>query len=354
MYQYPNNNYNNGIPPYQNGVNPYQQQQYNEYMRRQMHYNMLRRKEKNELIINGIVIGATLLSFLFIQSIIIVVFQKTPYYNIYEESGMLQNAANVIIVHLLSLAVPFSIMALILKKRFTGPLIPVKKLGAAKMTAWIFAGLCGAVGANVFTSYVIKFVDTLGYELSQPEFKKPDSAFAILISVVAVAVVPGIFEEYALRCCTLGALRKYGKGFAVVAVSIVFGLIHGNVIQFIFAFIVGVILGYITIVTDNVIPAMVIHACNNGFSVLNDALTYYSGTKIANYVTGAVMIAAVTLGIISLIYLLVKKEFLPTGEKPEKKPYELSFGTKLLCLLPGLALPFAILIAMTTMYIKHK
>ncbi len=315
---------------------------------------MLRRREKNELIINGIVIGSAILAFIIIQSVIVIVLHGSSIYSLYEESGIFQNASNVIIVHLLSLALPFSIMALILKSRFTGPLVPAKKIGAAKMSAWVCVGLGGAIGANFITSYIIKLVDILGYELTQPELKKPDSAFAVFISFIAIAVVPGIFEEYALRCCTLGVLKKYGKGFAVVAVSVVFGLIHGNVIQFIFAFIVGLVLGYITIVCDNVIPAMIIHACNNGFSVLNDALTYYSGVKIANYVTGGIMVAFIVLGIISLIYLAVKKEFLPKRELTEKKPYELSSGVKFLCLLPGLAIPFGLLIAMTSMYIKHK
>lgn len=49
-----------------------------------------------------------------------------------------------------------------------------------------------------------------------------------------------------MRCCALGIVKKYGKAFGVVAVSIVFGLIHGNIIQFIFATLVGLILGYVT------------------------------------------------------------------------------------------------------------
>ncbi len=352
MYQYPYNQ--NGNYPYQNGVNPYQQQQYNEYMRRQLEINRLRRKEISELIVNGVVIGAAILAFLLVQSVIVVAFQKSSLYSLYEESGIFQNAFNIITVHVLSLGVPFSIMALILKNRFIGPLIPTKKLGAAKMSAWVALGLGASLCANIITNYVIRFVEVLGYELSQPELKKPDSVLAIVVSFFAIALVPGIFEEYALRCCTLGVLKKYGKGFAVVAVSIVFGLIHGNIIQFIFAFMVGLVLGYITIVTDNVIPAMIIHAGNNSLSVINDAVLYFSGKQIATYVTGAITIAIAVCAVISLIYLLVKKEFLPKMNNGENKPYEVSLGIKFLCLLPGFALPFGMLIYLTTFYIKHK
>lgn len=71
-----------------------------------------------------------------------------------------------------------------------------------------------------------------------------------------------------MRCCCVQLLRKYGNGFAVLSISIVFGLLHGNVIQFVFAFLVGLILGYITVKTDSVVPAILVHALNNGMSVI--------------------------------------------------------------------------------------
>lgn len=68
-----------------------------------------------------------------------------------------------------------------------------------------------------------------------------------MIALIGTAIVPAICEEFAMRCCCVQLLRKYGNGFAVLSISIVFGLLHGNVIQFVFAFLVGLILGYITV-----------------------------------------------------------------------------------------------------------
>lgn len=83
-----------------------------------------------------------------------------------------------------------------------------------------------------------------------------------------------------MRCCALGLLKNYGKAFGVVSVSVVFGLLHGNVIQFIFAFLVGLVLAYITIKTESIIPAMCIHALNNGMSAVSDTVNYAAGKEV--------------------------------------------------------------------------
>ncbi len=369
MNQYPNNfnypgnqnNQNNQYyqynqyPPYPNGYYP-PNHQYNAEMQERLRINMLRRKERNAIIADGFIIGATIIAMIVVEFIVVLMLQKSDAYAVYNSSSTFQNFFNVIAVHLLSLAVPFSLMALILKKRFTTPLIPTKKIGAAKTAAWVAVGMGVCMAANFITNGVIKLFDIFGYKLTQPELIKPDSIIALISVFISTSLVPAIFEEYAFRCCTLGVLRRYGKGFAVVAVSIVFGLIHQNVIQFVFAFLVGLILGYVTVVTDSVIPAMIIHGINNGISVLGDVVTYFSKSdKLANTVEGYVIMAFIALSIAGLIYLIVNRELLPKKEEiKEEKPYKISFGVKLACLLPGFAIPFLILIAFTSQFIQKK
>jgi membrane protease YdiL (CAAX protease family) len=199
--------------------------------------------------------------------------------------------------------------------------------------------------ANYVTSFIVALFKVFGYELTQSSSLDVDSPLTCIALIFSTAIVPAVCEEFAMRCCTLGALRKYGKGFSVFAVSIVFGLLHGNVIQFVFAFLVGLILAYITVRTDNVIIAMFVHGFNNGMSVLQDILGYAINENFAQNVASVVFVLWEILGILALIYLLVKKELLPPKTpKAPKDPYALSFGTKLLCLLPGFFVPFVLLI----------
>ena len=400
MNQYPSNNYqnnqNNPYPPYQpvpptqgnaqynpygqgnqynqynqynnpNAQNPYQQYGYtNPYYQRQyspelqnmMQESALRRKEKNSLILSGVVIGGALILQLVIEVVFIMLLRVLKLDSIYNTSATFQNCFNVIVVDLFGLGVPFTIAALILKKNFreaSVPLIPTEKLGAAKTAAWTALGMGSCVIGNIVTNAVIKLFDLLGYELTQPEMAKPDGIVALIAGVIAVAVAPALFEEYAMRCVSLGVLRKYGKAFAVIAVSVVFGLIHGNLIQFVFAFIVGLVLGYVTVRTDSIVPAIIIHGCNNGISVVGDFVKYYVSDKTAETVQNYIIFAWAALAVGGLIYLIVKHALLPDKSKADSAPKSrLSFGAKLACLLPGFSVPFLILIGFTSQYIQKK
>ncbi len=361
--QYPNNNqsgvYNN-VPPNKSGyykppVNPYanMNSEMAEEMRKAAYYRAKRNKERNNIILMGVVIGIAIISYLIIQIIAVAAMEVLGYMEIFDTSSVFQNCFNVIAVHLLSITVPFGLLSLILKKNYNGPVIPCEKVGFFKSFMWISFGMGCCLLANIITGYVIKLFGLFGYKLTQSELLDVDSAFACVVTVISTAVIPAICEEFAMRCCTLGVLKKYGKAFAVIAVSVVFGLLHGNIIQFVFAFLVGLVLGYITVRTNSVIPAVLIHGFNNGLSVIQDIITFASSDKTADSVLNVIYIAWAVLSLVGLIYLIIKKEFLPKREeRKEREPYSLSLGAKFACLLPGFSVPFIILIAMSVQTIQ--
>ena len=324
---------------YQPNIEAYEQMAY---------YHQKRRKEKKELIITGVVIGLAIIAYLFIQTIASGLLLTGQLRGLYLTSPVFQNAFNIICVHFCSLLLPFSLMALILKKNLVTPLVPLNKIKKSGHAAWICLGMGCCLFANYVTAFVIELFKEFGYQLTKSEMLEPDSIGACILLVFSTAIVPALIEEFALRCCTLGVLRKYGKGFAVFAVSIVFGIIHGNVIQFVFAFIVGLALGYMTVRTESVVPAMFVHGFNNGQSVLYTILNYASSEKAAGNVISAISLVWMVLAIIAFFYLLLKSELFPKkSERAPKEPYALSFGTKLACLIPGFVVPFLALVAIT-------
>ena len=337
----------------------YNQNQNNPYfmeMQRLAYYKQKRSRDIQSLLGIGVLLGAAILALLFMQVIIVSALQLTPYRNVYDTSAAFQNYFNVIAVHATSMLLPFLLFALVTKSKREGrPLVPLKKLGALRTSAWTGLGMGICLLANFAVQGIMKLVELLGYKLTQPEMLEPKSVFDCVSVVIATAVVPAIFEEFAFRCCALGSLRKYGKGFAVFAVSIVFGLVHGNVIQFIFAFILGLVFGYITIVTDSVLPAMLIHGFNNGLSATSEILGYTSSEKVSTVIVGIIVLFWIAAAFAGLVYLavtkqLVTKEILNEGKV--KEPYALSFGGKLACLAPGLFIPFVLLIFLTTKFIE--
>lgn len=71
-----------------------------------------------------------------------------------------------------------------------------------------------------------------------------------------------VAEEILFRGLVLRSLQPYGKKFAIVVSSLLFGLFHGNLMQAPFAFVVGLVMGYVAM-EYHIGWAVVLHLINN-------------------------------------------------------------------------------------------
>lgn len=84
-----------------------------------------------------------------------------------------------------------------------------------------------------------------------------------------VTILGPISEELLFRGLLLRLVKPWGKQTAILVSALVFGLFHGNIIQIPFAFLVGLVLGYVT-VEYSIVWAIVLHIFNN--LVMSDLL----------------------------------------------------------------------------------
>ena len=77
-----------------------------------------------------------------------------------------------------------------------------------------------------------------------------------------ITILGPISEELLFRGFLLRMLKPWGKQTAILVSALIFGLFHGNVIQVPFAFLVGLVLGYVT-VEYSILWAIVLHIFNN-------------------------------------------------------------------------------------------
>lgn len=71
-----------------------------------------------------------------------------------------------------------------------------------------------------------------------------------------------VAEEILFRGLVLRSLQPYGKKFAIVISSLLFGLYHGNLMQAPFAFVVGLVMGYVAM-EYHIGWAVALHLINN-------------------------------------------------------------------------------------------
>lgn len=107
-----------------------------------------------------------------------------------------------------------------------------------------------------------------------------------------------IAEELLCRGLAMRPLVKYGKRFAVLMSAFFFGLMHCNIVQTPFAFVVGLVLGYVA-VEYNILWAMVLHMINN--LVISDLPVRLMGEVMGNTIAGLAIWVLAIAGLIILI-----------------------------------------------------
>lgn len=186
-------------------------------------------------------------------------------------AGVIQNEflSSFLIQIMVMFAIPLFLYTFFVSKSFKNTL---KDTGIKKISGRIIliSVLLGIV-LYIINSYVADlfqiFITLFGYEkITAPTQVKLDYGL-LLREFVLTAILPGICEEFLHRGIMLMSSKKYhNPKFALITSSIIFGLIHLNINQFFYATILGALIGYVGLVSDNIIPCMIIHFMNNFLS----------------------------------------------------------------------------------------
>lgn len=86
----------------------------------------------------------------------------------------------------------------------------------------------------------------------------------------ATLILPPLVEEIVFRGLILTYLRRAGIGvvLAIGIQAVLFGVYHGNLIQGVYAAILGIVLGYLVIRYNSLVAPMFMHFCFNLFGTL--------------------------------------------------------------------------------------
>lgn len=116
--------------------------------------------------------------------------------------------------------------------------------------------------------------------------------------IYTVLIAP-ICEELVYRGFVMRYLEGYGRAFSMVVASLLFGLMHGNIIQLPSALLCGILFGYVAM--EYSLPAsMLIHALNN---LISEGLNWL---QAADEVTAAaVNQAVISFGLVMFLLFVM-------------------------------------------------
>ena len=152
---------------------------------------------------------------------------------------------------------------------------PLKEAAGLCRCSGLTAGFCvfGAVGLYVLVSLALVLLPEswmAGYEETMLLGTETG-----LIPALAVVVSAPLAEELVFRGIIQPRLeRAMPAWIAVVLQAALFGLIHGTPVQIAYAFVMGLLFGYIRHCTGSILPTIAAHAA---FNAMNDPLGLLGG-----------------------------------------------------------------------------
>jgi len=166
------------------------------------------------------------------------------------------------------------------KRFFTDVALPA----AEPMTPRLFIGLVLVMEAiQLVYGLIVTLIDYLlpeGLSLGD-SYDAAMEGLVTPLGMLYVILVGPVFEELIFRGAIMGSLRRYGDNFAILFSSLLFGFYHALMLQIPFAFVLGLLLGYVA-ARWSLRAAIALHMINNGFSALisdtgNEALAEAGG-----------------------------------------------------------------------------
>lgn len=85
----------------------------------------------------------------------------------------------------------------------------------------------------------------------------------MIVTFLYMVICAPILEEYIFRKLIVDRTVKYGQGVAVVLSGLMFGLFHGNLNQFAYAFLLGMFLAFLYVKTGELKVTSGLHMCIN-------------------------------------------------------------------------------------------
>ena len=224
------------------------------------------------------------------------------------------------------------------------------RVSVKRILALLPAGLAVFMISNFAVDLLLQNLEAIGlpYDQSSLSIATDGSITANILYVVSVACVPAFVEEFLFRGVLLGLLRKYGDGFAILISSLLFGLMHGNIVQIPFAFIGGLALAFLVVYTGSIIPAMILHFANNIYSVTGDIIMTQYGALIGNIFYILVMGVTLLLALLGLFLLSRKDKSLFHIEKADSS-LTLKERVSAFFLTPGVIIAIVLLIGEAVM-----
>ncbi len=305
------------------------------------------KEQKREIRKAVLGIAATVIGIFILEAVLILFYALLKIILGFDVIDPLHKQILNIVNYVFCMFTPFLVLGFIYKSNHNISFIKMIGTSIPKASSFfplVFIGLGACMLANFLNAIIAQIAALFGITFWSPEVVAPDGLLPQIVFVIVMTVMPALIEEFAFRGVLMSRLRKYGDGFAIFISALMFGVMHGNLVQAPFAFILGLVFGYFYILTGSIWVGVAVHFLNNLFPSLILILQNQVEMEIIYLINTGVIAMLILLSLISL-YIYVNSH--PSAFKLNKNSQVLAFKDRILAAMPGIILAVALIVAMT-------
>ncbi|MCI6007524.1 lysostaphin resistance A-like protein [Oscillospiraceae bacterium LCP25S3_E10] len=210
--------------------------------------------------------------------------------------------------------------------------VKIKSVSIGDTVKYTLAAMGFVYVFNLLLSFMNINLSMFGFQNKTSDYGSTSGTVENIIYFIAIAVVPPIIEEFLFRGAILCSLRKHGDALAIVVSAVMFGFAHSNFIQTPVTFLTGLVLAYLTVKTNSLIPAIIIHFVNNGSAVAFDLLSQLNlDSMVYSIIDFSLALVFVLSGLICTAMLIKKfgNKLFEFDSTPEDNPNGLTIAKRL-------------------------
>ena len=146
--------------------------------------------------------------------------------------------------------------------------VPAKQIEKKKMPVgqWLIAFIICVAGmyiSNFIGIFITQIISVFKGSPVTNEMLDLSTSTSLWINIIIMVLLAPIYEEMIFRKLLIDRVVKYGEGTAILFSGLMFGLFHGNLNQFAYAFILGVIFGFVYVKTGTIRYTILLHMIIN-------------------------------------------------------------------------------------------
>ena len=154
-------------------------------------------------------------------------------------------------------------------------LFKTEKLTGTLVIQYIFVGLFIQRIAGIAVT-LLESLMTNSDLIGNSDIIKYSDPKALIISTCYACIVAPVTEELLYRGFIMKTFSKVSQRFGIFASAFFFGIMHGNVAQFVLAFLVGLFMGYLDVKHNSLVPSICVHFAINVMSAVSGLLLNYT------------------------------------------------------------------------------